>query len=68
MITAEHFKEATGDYSVDDDLERSNCPSSGESGHLCCGWNWKYNLPCAMKRIEKEDVNGSLKIYTKEEI
>ncbi len=68
-ITAEYFKEATGDYARDDDLERSNCLRAGESGHISCGWNWKYNLPCFMRRIEEEDkIEYTLRIYTKEEI
>jgi hypothetical protein len=67
-ITAEYFYRATGDYPVDDDLERSNCPNAGKSMHKSCGWNWKYDLPCFMRRIEEEDNGSSLRIYTKEEI
>ncbi len=44
-ITAEMFKEATGHDPINDDLERANCPKAGESGHFCCGWNWKINKP-----------------------
>ena len=71
MITAEYFKKATGDDPRNDDLERSNCPSAGKSGHNSCGWNWRYSLPCFMRRIEEEDeLNEAyfLRIYTKEEI
>ena len=70
FITAEYFKKATGDDSRDDDLERANCPRAGEALHLSCGWNWKYNLPCFMRRMkgEEDKMEYTLKIYTKEEV
>ena len=48
-ITAEYFKNATGDEPINDDLERSNCRLN-KVGHWCCGWNWEQNLPRFMHR------------------
>ena len=39
--------------------------------HNSCGWNWNYNLPCFMRRIQDEDITeekNKLRIYTKEEV
>lgn len=57
MITAELFKQATGQYPRDDDLERCNCELAGKLGHWYCGWNYKENLPVFMVGPEpkKED-------------
>jgi len=37
-MTAEVFKEKTGEDPVDDDLDRVNCAIAGELGHSSCGW------------------------------
>ena len=44
-ITLEFFCLATQVHPEQDDLERSNCPKAGESGHTSCGWNYQLNLP-----------------------
>lgn len=44
-ITAEHFEKRTGNPPQQDDLERSNCVHAGETGHFCCGWNEKADMP-----------------------
>lgn len=45
IITEEMFKAAMNVDPVRDDLERCNCERAGELGHLCCGWNYKLNVP-----------------------
>ena len=45
IISRRHFKQATGEYPVQDDLERANCPKAGTFGHTCCGWNHEDNMP-----------------------
>lgn len=57
MITAKYFERATGRKPVDDDLERANCPKSGQLGHWACGWCNEKNLPHTMtpnKQIKQE--------------
>jgi len=49
-ITAEQFKEATGQDPIQDDLERCNCPKAGQLGHYDCGWNHEQNLPQFMAK------------------
>lgn len=55
-ITAEWFKTATGADPIQDDLERSNCPKAGESGHYYCGWNHRVNLPRFMNPWKQATV------------
>lgn len=45
IITEEMFKAAMNSDPIQDDLERCNCERAGELGHLCCGWNYKLNVP-----------------------
>lgn len=47
-ITAEYFKEKTGQGPVDDDLERCNCQYAGRVGHFCCGWCTYHEKPIFM--------------------
>lgn len=47
-ITAEYFEKHTGFLPKDDDLERANCPRSGELGHFHCGWDHTQGLPQSM--------------------
>ena len=44
-ITKKKFTAATGSEPKDDDLERSNCPMAGQTGHYFCGWNAEKDLP-----------------------
>jgi hypothetical protein len=44
-ITAEHYREATGRFVVDDELDRANCERAGQLGHTMCGWCHKHDLP-----------------------
>ena len=37
-MDAKEFEKATGRKPEQDDLERVNCPDSGDIGHLSCGW------------------------------
>jgi hypothetical protein len=57
-ITAKQFKEATGRWPIDDDMERANCPIRGYPGHKMCGWCDKCNLPRTMKC--KKGCNGAV--------
>lgn len=56
-ITADKFKDATGNTPQDDDLDRCNCALEGRDGHWHCGWNVTYNLPnhyLPMDKIEED--------------
>jgi len=44
-LSKENYKKATGLNSVNDDLERANCPRAGELGHYSCGWSHAWDLP-----------------------
>ena len=54
MITAEQYKQATGEAPENDDLERCNCQRAGTPGHFSCGWNSRANLPVFMAGPDKE--------------
>lgn len=55
-ITREMFIQATGFEPGNDDLERCNCPKSGQQGHQHCGWNAANNLPCFMAGPNKVEA------------
>ena len=44
-MTAEDFERATGRPPENDDLERVNCSTAGECGHMLCGWCDTCRLP-----------------------
>jgi len=44
-ITVQEFEQYVGYAPENDDMERVNCPSAGEFGHLQCGWCGKHQLP-----------------------
>lgn len=44
-MDAKEFTEKVGRAPVDDDLERSNCPTPGSAGHYCCGWCGIHDKP-----------------------
>lgn len=48
IITAEKFKQATGQEPERDDLDRCNCKDKGRIGHWSCGWDHEANLPVFM--------------------
>ncbi len=52
IITAEKFKQATGQEPIQDDLERCNCSEAGEVGHWSCGWNKQKDMPVFMEGKE----------------
>jgi hypothetical protein len=47
-IDAETYTAATGRPPQDDDLDRANCPKTGDLGHLACGWDTTRNIPRAV--------------------
>lgn len=44
-ITAQRFFAATGNWPVQDDLERANCNLRSSVDHTFCGWCEKHNMP-----------------------
>lgn len=52
-MTEEEFKEKVGHYPIEDDLERVNCPKTGNTGHQHlghqhCGWCDICDKPMSM--------------------
>lgn len=54
LITADVYKQATGNEPIQDDLERANCPQAGAIGHSACGWCVKNNIPNTFSSTEKQ--------------
>lgn len=65
-ITAERFANAVGRKSVDDDLERCNCPVAGSPGHFMCGWNSMANQPefLVSSRMRDGDTTFTIAMQT----
>jgi hypothetical protein len=65
-ITAEIFKQKTGEDPIHDDLERCNCPDAGKPSHQFCGWCTDHDKPrsrcgCpADKKKAAEDRNFNI--------
>lgn len=44
-ITVKEFRRKVGYKPTNDDMDRCNCPKTGQPGHMACGWCAEHDKP-----------------------